>query len=246
MIKASRRPKPGSRILFEQGLSALVEEVGERRCRLTFHNDRPLEEVLEAIGHVPLPPYIRREDSVEDRENYQTTYAARKGAIAAPTAGLHFTAALLNLLADKGIHLVRLTLHVGYGTFVPIQVDDIRRHKMHAEWFDLSKAAAATITQAKSAGHRIVAVGTTCVRTLEYCARDGALTAQKGMCDLFIYPEFDFKMVDAMLTNFHLPKSTLMMLVSAFAGRQRIFDAYAAAVRERYRFFSYGDAMLIT
>lgn len=245
LIKASKRPRPGSRLLFENDLTAVVETVDERICYLTFHGTTPFEQTLESIGHVPLPPYIRRRDTPDDRDTYQTVYASRKGAIAAPTAGLHFTPGLLEALRNKGVHLTRLTLHVGYGTFVPVQVDDIRDHRMHSESFELLQTTAQTIRQAKADGRRIVAVGTTCVRTLEYCARNGAIAAQGGHCDLFIYPGFTFNVVDAMITNFHLPKSTLMMLVSAFAGRQRILNAYRRAVEERYRFFSYGDAMLI-
>jgi S-adenosylmethionine:tRNA ribosyltransferase-isomerase len=158
---------------------------------------------------------------------------------------LHFTPELLQRLKDKGVEVAFLTLHVGYGTFVPVRVDDIREHRMHSEWFDLSAQTVAAIARAREGGHRVVAVGTTCVRTLEFCARKGALEPQSGACDLFIYPGFEFRAVDAMVTNFHLPRSTLMMLVSAFAGRDSILRAYKEAVRERYRFFSYGDAMLI-
>jgi S-adenosylmethionine:tRNA ribosyltransferase-isomerase len=246
LIKASKRPKPGSRLLFDHGLTAIVASAEGMVCYVTFQLDQPLEEILELIGHVPLPPYIRRQDNKDDRSNYQTVYAAQTGAIAAPTAGLHFTPALLETLSNKGVRLVRLTLHVGYGTFVPVQVEDIRNHRMHSERFELTADTAHIINQAKANGQRVVAVGTTCVRTLEYCARNGALYAQRGPCDLFIYPGFAFKIVDAMITNFHLPKSTLMMLVSAFAGREAILGAYAQAVENKYRFFSYGDAMLIT
>lgn len=246
LIRASKRPQPGNRLIFDQGVTATVLTVAERVCQLAFNTAIPFDQVLESIGHVPLPPYIRRPDTFCDRDSYQTVYAARKGAIAAPTAGLHFTPALLKKLTDNGVRVVRLTLHVGYGTFVPVQVDDIRNHRMHAESFELSPQCARTIQEAKSDGHRIVAVGTTCVRTLEYCAREGEVKAQSGSCDLFIYPGYAFKVVDAMITNFHLPKSTLMMLVSAFAGRESVLHAYAHAVQERYRFFSYGDAMLIS
>jgi S-adenosylmethionine:tRNA ribosyltransferase-isomerase len=245
LIRASKRPRPGSRLLFENDLTAVVETVDERICYLTFHGTTPFEQTLESIGHVPLPPYIRRQDTPDDRHTYQTVYASRKGAIAAPTAGLHFTPDLLEVLQNKGVRLTRLTLHVGYGTFVPVQVDDIRDHRMHSEGFELSQTTARTIRRAKADGRRVVAVGTTCVRTLEYCARNEEIAAQDGYCDLFIYPGFTFNAVDAMITNFHLPKSTLMMLVSAFAGRRRILNAYHRAVEERYRFFSYGDAMII-
>ena len=246
LIKASKRPKPGSRLLFEEGLEARVLEVQERTCTLAFEGISDFGKTLERIGHVPLPPYIRREDSEGDHKTYQTVYAAHKGAIAAPTAGLHFTEDLLNRLAEMGVKIVDLTLHVGYGTFLPVQESDIRRHRMHAEWFTVPRGTADAVNKAKSAGNRVVAVGTTCVRTLEYCARAGdGLVPLTGSCDLFIYPGYEFKLIDAMITNFHLPKSTLLMLVSAFAGREQVITAYAEAVREEYRFYSYGDAMMI-
>jgi S-adenosylmethionine:tRNA ribosyltransferase-isomerase len=246
MVRASKRPKPGSRLFFEQGLVAHVEAVNGDRCAISFSGPLCLDQALEAIGHVPLPPYIRREERSRDRETYQTVYAANRGAIAAPTAGLHFTHGLLERIKQKGIGIVCLTLHVGYGTFAPVRAADIRTHQMHSEWFSLEAEVADAVTEAKSSGKRVVAVGTTSVRTLEYCAlADGAVKPASGMCDLFIYPGYEFKVVDAMITNFHLPQSTLLMLVSAFAGREKILDAYAEAVREKYRFFSYGDAMFI-
>lgn len=246
MVRASKRPKPGSRLLFGDGLQARVEALNGSTSVLSFSGPTPLEQVLESIGHVPLPPYIRRKDTDRDHENYQTVYARHKGAIAAPTAGLHFTQELLQRLAEKGVAIVYLTLHVGYGTFVPVRVTDIRQHRMHAEWFSLSLEAAEAIINAKQSGGRVVAVGTTCVRTLEYCAtQPGNIEACSGMCDLFIYPGYRFRIVDAMITNFHLPQSTLLMLVSAFAGRENVLNAYAEAVKEKYRFFSYGDAMVI-
>jgi S-adenosylmethionine:tRNA ribosyltransferase-isomerase len=246
LVRASKRPKPGSNLLFGDGLQARVEALNGSTSVLSFSGPAPLEQALESIGHVPLPPYIRRKDTERDHDNYQTVYARHKGAIAAPTAGLHFTQDLLQRLAGKGVAIVYLTLHVGYGTFVPVRVADIRRHRMHAEWFSLSQEAADTITNAKQGHGRVVAVGTTCVRTLEYCApQPGKIEARSGMCDLFIYPGHRFNIVDAMITNFHLPQSTLLMLVSAFAGREKILKAYEEAVREKYRFYSYGDAMLI-
>jgi S-adenosylmethionine:tRNA ribosyltransferase-isomerase len=246
MIRASRRPRPGSRLFFEQGLEARVEAVDERTCRLSFGGPMDLDQALEAIGHVPLPPYIQRNDDPEDRGTYQTVYARHKGAIAAPTAGLHFTGDMLEKIGRKGVRIAFITLHVGYGTFVPVRVDDIRRHEMHAEWFSLDADTAEAVGAARERGGRVVAVGTTCVRTLEYCAAaDGRIRPRTGMCDLFIYPGYAFKAVDAMITNFHLPQSTLLMLVSAFAGREKVLDAYSEAVREGYRFFSYGDAMFI-
>ena len=246
MVRASKRPKPGTCLLFDHGLQAQVESVNATTCELSFNRPRDFEQVLDTIGHMPLPPYIRRSDNPHDAQSYQTVYARRKGAIAAPTAGLHFTTDLLERLSDIGVRIVYVTLHVGYGTFVPVRVDDIRAHRMHAEWFELSRSAAQTINAAKQNDGRIVAVGTTCVRTLEYCATESnEVLAQKGMCDLFIYPGYRFKAVDAMITNFHLPQSTLLMLVCAFAGRTYILDAYAEAIRENYRFYSYGDAMII-
>lgn len=246
LVKAAKRPKPGTRLLFDRGLEAEVLSVDERTCALAFSGPVDFEQALEAIGHMPLPPYIRREDEGEDRHAYQTVYAAHKGAIAAPTAGLHFTDKVLQQLARKGVQLVYLTLHVGYGTFLPVRSDDIRRHRMHAEWFTLPADTATAINAAKAHGRRVAAVGTTCVRTLEYCADpQGRVAAKNGACDLFIYPGYRFKVVDAMITNFHLPKSTLLMLVSAFAGRDAILNAYTAAIREKYRFYSYGDGMVI-
>jgi S-adenosylmethionine:tRNA ribosyltransferase-isomerase len=246
LVKASKRPRPGSRILFDGGLEAQVLSVNAQTCSLAFNDSPDFEQILERIGHMPLPPYIRRDDSSADHASYQTVYAAKKGAIAAPTAGLHFTRELLERLALKEVRIVYLTLHVGYGTFLPVRSDDIRQHHMHAEWFCLTPEAAETINAARERSGRVVAVGTTCVRTLEYCAdASGRVNAHSGACDLFIYPGYAFKIVDAMITNFHLPKSTLMMLVSAFAGRENMLAAYAEAVREQYRFFSYGDGMLI-
>jgi len=246
LVKASKRPKPGTRLMFDQGLTATVVALQERTCSLAFEGADDFEQVLARIGHVPLPPYIRRGDTDTDQRTYQTVYARQKGAIAAPTAGLHFTPELLARLQAKGVTIVDVTLHVGYGTFLPVEVDDIRMHRMHAEWFRLPAETAAAVNAAKEQGRRVVAVGTTCVRTLEYCADEqGRLTSRSGECDLFIYPGYAFKVVDAMITNFHLPKSTLLMLVSAFAGRENVLSAYAEAVRAGYRFYSYGDAMII-
>jgi S-adenosylmethionine:tRNA ribosyltransferase-isomerase len=245
LVKASKRPKPGSRLIFGDALEARVLDLQARTSTLAFETSADFDQVLERTGHVPLPPYIRRRDNEADQHTYQTVYAAQKG-IAAPTAGLHFTRALLERLAGKQVRIVYLTLHVGYGTFLPVESADIRHHRMHSEYFSLSPRTVDAVNAAKADGRRVVAVGTTCVRTLEYCADSpGHLTAGSGMCDLFIFPGYAFKMVDAMITNFHLPKSTLLMLVSAFAGREKILAAYAEAVKRRYRFFSYGDAMMI-
>ncbi|MEJ2037670.1 MAG: tRNA preQ1(34) S-adenosylmethionine ribosyltransferase-isomerase QueA [Desulfosarcinaceae bacterium] len=246
LVKASKRPKPGIRLIFEGGIRATVLEQRASTCLIDFSANPDLDTVLERKGHIPLPPYIQRGDAASDRETYQTVYASAKGAVAAPTAGLHFTVPLLETLKSKGVRLAFITLHVGYGTFVPVRVEDIRQHRMHSEWFALPGPTADLINSAKMEGRRVVAVGTTCVRTLEFCSDpSGLVREQNGLCDLFIYPGYAFKVVDGMLTNFHLPKSTLMMLVSAFAGRKTILKAYAEAVAQEYRFFSYGDAMFI-
>lgn len=253
LIRASKPSRPGTRLGFDHGYAAeVVDAVGDGIYRVRFSGHDSFWEMIEQIGEMPLPPYISRapnsqtETACDDRQSYQTVYASRKGAVAAPTAGLHFTLPLLDRLREKGVRVVEITLHVGYGTFLPVRVTDIREHRMHTETFEIAAAAAATINRAKADGRRVVAVGTTAVRTLEYAAgQGGPLVAGKGACDLFIYPGFRFNMVDAMVTNFHLPQSTLLMLVSAFAGRDRILAAYAEAVRQKYRFFSYGDAMMI-
>ncbi len=250
LIRASKSPRPGTRIRFGPALSAVVTSVMERTFRVEFSGSRPFDDMLETMGRVPLPPYIHRDHThaapTDDRSAYQTVYADQNGAVAAPTAGLHFSDALISELKSCGISIIPLTLHVGYGTFMPVQADDIRDHPIHREYFSISEDAANGINAARSAGRRIVAVGTTSVRTLEYAAgMDGTVAAGAGACDLFIYPGYRFKVVEAMITNFHLPKSTLLMLVSAFAGIDRIRSAYRRAIAENYRFYSYGDAMLI-
>ncbi len=203
-------------------------------------------ELVESLGHLPLPPYIKRDDSLEDKERYQTVFAREKGAVAAPTAGLHFTDEILQALQAKGVELCGLTLHVGLGTFLPVRVDDIREHKMHEELYHVPAATAETVNRAHADGRRVVALGTTSARTLETATTDdGILHAGPGSSEIFIYPGYRFKSVDALVTNFHLPKSTLLMLVSAFAGREFILSAYRQAVEKRFRFFSYGDCMMI-
>lgn len=250
LIRASKRPKTGTSILFEHGLSATVLDFtdGVYMVRLDFTGD--LDHLLDRIGSMPLPPYIRRNEGeapCDDKRTYQTVYAENRGAIAAPTAGLHFTDALLGRLAAKGVKIVAITLHVGYGTFLPVRVTDIREHAMHTELYTVGRKAAEAINGARENGNRVVAVGTTSVRTLEYVADEaGRVTEGSGSCDIFIYPGYRFKAVDAMITNFHLPQSTLLMLVSAFAGHDNVFSAYREAVANRYRFFSYGDAMFIS
>jgi len=202
--------------------------------------------ILERVGHVPLPPYIDRADASADRERYQTVYARVPGAVAAPTAGLHFDETLLQALSRQGIDSVYLTLHVGAGTFQPVRTDDLRSHRMHAEWLKLDAAACERINRAKEEGRRVIAVGTTVVRALEAAVNDrGRVVPFAGETDIFIYPPYHFRVVDAMLTNFHLPESTLLMLVCAFAGTEQVLAAYRHAVEKRYRFYSYGDAMFV-
>ena len=246
MVRASKRPKPGSRLFFDRGLKAEVMAVGPTTCHIAFSGTISVDQALEEIGHVPLPPYIDRQDNSQDRTQYQTVYAEKKGAIAAPTAGLHMTDEMLARLRRKGVETAFITLHVGYGTFVPVLPYILHPHRMHAEWFSLDAFVADAVNRARVHSNRVVAVGTTSVRTLEFCAAEnGRIAPRSGMCDLFIYPGYEFRAVDAMITNFHLPQSTLLMLVSAFAGRGNVLNAYAEAVREQYRFFSYGDAMII-
>lgn len=248
LVRASKRPAPGSMLFIGDRIRVRVEGLeSDGSALLSFHCDAPMPDALLDQGTLPLPPYIHRDGEVmEDAEHYQTVYARHAGAVAAPTAGLHFTESLLAALEAKGVEIRRLTLHVGYGTFAPVRVEDIRGHRMHSERYGIPEETAAAIRLAKAEGRRVLAVGTTCVRTLEYAARGGrGLVAGSGSCDLFIYPGFEFRVVDAMLTNFHLPETTLMMLVSAFGGYENIMAAYGEAISQGYRFFSYGDAMLI-
>jgi S-adenosylmethionine:tRNA ribosyltransferase-isomerase len=246
LVKPGRRARPGAMIELEEGLTAEVidkREDGRHLLRFT----EPIEPHLDRLGHIPLPPYIHRPDTPEDRERYQTVFAREPGAVAAPTAGLHFTARLLEEVAEAGIEIARVTLHVGLGTFKPVDAERIEEHRMESERYEVGEEAAAAIGRARAAGRRIVAVGTTVVRTLEGAAvaGDGEVRAGRDATRLFITPGFRFQVVDALLTNFHLPRSTLLMLVSAFAGRERVLAAYAEAIREGYRFYSYGDAMLV-
>ncbi len=244
-LRASKPPKPGSLLLIAAREAFQVIARQEEMYLLKFAASGTLDEFLEAHGHMPLPPYIQRTDEAQDRERYQTVFSNKPGAVAAPTAGLHFTGAMLEKLQARGIDHVRLTLHVGAGTFQPVRVSDVTRHKMHKERMILPEDTVARIAQTRANGGRIVAVGTTVVRSLETAARGGELQAYEGDTDIFIYPGFQFKVVDMLLTNFHLPESTLLMLVCAFAGKEPIMRAYEHAVAERYRFFSYGDAMLL-
>ncbi|MBW2407788.1 MAG: tRNA preQ1(34) S-adenosylmethionine ribosyltransferase-isomerase QueA [Deltaproteobacteria bacterium] len=246
LIKTSKRPKNGTTIIFNQELKAEVVNFKAGIYTVKFSYKNGFEHIIDRIGRVPLPPYIKRNDDKKDRTFYQTVYASKKGAVAAPTAGLHFSISLMKKLEEKGVKIVAITLHVGYGTFLPVRVPDIRDHRIHSEWYSISKETADMINESKKKGHRIVAVGTTSVRTLEYASkRNGIVVQGEGRCNLFIYPGYRFKTVDAMITNFHLPKSTLLMLVSAFSTRENVLNAYKAAIEKPYRFFSYGDAMLI-
>ena len=243
-IRASKSPKAGGRLILEDGseLQVLGREGSFYRLKST---DTDLMDLLDRLGHIPLPPYITREDTERDRRRYQTVFAETPGAVAAPTAGLHFDQSLLDQLKDAGIRSTTVTLHVGAGTFQPVRVDDIEDHHMHAEWLEVPQTACDDIAAARQRGGRVVAVGTTAVRSLETAAQDGGLEPFCGDSRIFIYPGYRFNVVDAMITNFHLPESTLIMLISAFAGHQQTLAAYRHAVAEAYRFFSYGDAMLI-
>lgn len=249
LVRPGRRARPGAAILFEDGLAAeVLEKREDGRCRLRF--SEPVEGHLDRLGHVPLPPYIRRSDEPADRERYQTVYARTPGAIAAPTAGLHFTEALLGEIEAAGVEIARVTLHVGIGTFKPVTAERVEDHKMDRERWEVGEETAAALRRVRERGGRVVAVGTTVVRTLESAALaggtgSGEVRAGAGATELFITPGFRFQVVDVLLTNFHLPRSTLLMLVSAFAGRERVLAAYEEAVREGYRFYSYGDAMLL-
>ncbi len=247
LTKASKGPRVGTRLLLGDTLTGTVVEGGEDPYKhIQFACEGDFLQQIEQIGRMPLPPYIRRDDSPLDKERYQTVFAQNAGAVAAPTAGLHFTPEILQRLRNKGVEIQPLTLHVGLGTFLPVRVDDIRQHRMHEEHFTVPVATAAAVNQARATGRRVFALGTTSTRTLEYAVDDqGRLQAGSGSCDLFIYPGYRFRTVDAMLTNFHLPRSTLLMLVSAFAGREPVLAAYRRAVAEGFRFFSYGDCMLI-
>ena len=247
LVHPGRKIGVGERLLFGEGLEAEVigrGTFGERTLRWRWTGD--FFDHLERLGHVPLPPYIRREDRAEDATRYQTVYARAAGSVAAPTAGLHFTAEMLGLLRRRGVEVAELTLHVGLGTFQPVRAARVEEHRMHAERYQISPEAAAAVNRALEEGRRVVAVGTTAVRTLEHSAgATGRLQPGAGETALFIHPGFRFRVVGALLTNFHLPRSTLLMLVCAFGGHDLVLRAYAHAVRQRYRFYSYGDCMLV-
>lgn len=244
-IGASKSPKPNSRIRLDDGTQVTVLGRDDEFYKLRFESDEPLEQILLRAGHMPLPPYIHREADISDDERYQTVFARHTGAVAAPTAGLHFDDPLLRSLRGKGVEFGHVTLHVGAGTFQPMRGESLADHVMHREWLNVGAGLCAQVARVKAAGGRVIAVGTTVVRSLETAMRDGELKPFAGDTQIFIFPGYRIRSVDALLTNFHLPESTLLMLVSAFAGRERILAAYRHAVNERYRFFSYGDAMLL-
>ena len=246
LLRASHSPGPGTQVVFGSDGDAVVATVTGRHddlFELAFSRD--VASTLDRFGHVPLPPYITHPDSAQDEERYQTVFASRPGAVAAPTAGLHFTTELMAAIRAAGAHCVFVTLHVGAGTFQPVRAERIAEHRMHAERYEIPASTAAAVNAARAAGHPVTAVGTTSLRALESAAQEGPITAGTGETRLFVTPGYRFRVVDRLITNFHLPKSTLLMLVSAFAGMQHIRDAYAHAIAQRYRFFSYGDAMLL-
>ncbi len=246
LVKPGKKARPGTKVSFGGGLltGEILEVVEEGNRLVRFHYEGIFEEVLDQLGEMPLPPYITHR--LEDKERYQTVYAKQEGSAAAPTAGLHFTKELLRAIEEKGISIAYVTLHVGLGTFRPVKADNILDHKMHSEFYQVEEEAAALINRTKAAGGRVVCVGTTSCRTVESAAgEDGIVKAGSGWTDIFIYPGYHFKVLDRLVTNFHLPESTLVMLVSALAGRELVLHAYQEAVKERYRFFSFGDAMLI-
>jgi len=247
-MKASKSPKAGSNITLEGGLQATVLGRQGALFHLKFSSDRNIFDLLEAYGHMPLPPYIDRPDEDTDKERYQTVYNEKPGAVAAPTAGLHFDDATLQALANKGVNTAFVTLHVGAGTFQPVRVENIHDHEMHSEYAEVSQEVVDLVKQTKAKGKRVIAVGTTSVRSIESAAKaadDQLIAPFLSDTNIFIYPGFEFKVIDCMLTNFHLPQSTLMMLISAFASRDMVMQAYQEAIEQNYRFFSYGDAMFI-
>lgn len=246
LVKPGKKAKPGTKLVFGDGLltAEVVDVVEEGNRLIQFHYDGIFEEILDQLGQMPLPPYITHQ--LKDKNRYQTVYAKYDGSAAAPTAGLHFTKELLQKVKDMGVDIAEVTLHVGLGTFRPVKVENVLDHHMHSEFYMVSQEAADKINRAKESGHRVIAVGTTSTRTLEAAAdENGRLHETSGWTEIFIYPGYQFKVIDALITNFHLPQSTLVMLVSALAGREHVLHAYEIAVKEKYRFFSFGDAMFI-
>lgn len=245
-VRSNKSPKAGGRLILEDNLQATVTGRQDDLFEIEFSAESNVYELLEQHGHIPLPPYIEREDTEDDKERYQTVYAKETGAVAAPTAGLHFTKEILDSLKDKGVKTAEVTLHVGAGTFLPVRVNDLSRHVMHSEWLEVTQEVCEAIKECKTNGGRVIAVGTTTMRSLETAAKEtGEIQPYKGETRLFIKPGFQFNVVDAMITNFHVPESTLLMLVSAFSGYDNIMTAYKHAVNEKYRFFSYGDSMFL-
>jgi S-adenosylmethionine:tRNA ribosyltransferase-isomerase len=246
LVKGSGKVKQGVRVQFEQGLEGEILEVKDGKGKVRFTCKTKVTDILQKIGHIPLPPYIKREDEPSDRERYQTIFAERDGSIAAPTAGLHFTHSLLQSFKENGVRTATITLHVGIGTFIPVKTHDIKDHHMEAEWVEISEETAKEIDETKTRGGKVIAVGTTTTRALEsFSNGKGGVRTGKGMTSLFIHPPYRFRVIDGLITNFHLPQSTLIMLVSAFAGRDLLMEAYQEAINRKYRFYSYGDAMLI-
>ena len=245
-VRASKSPKVGGRLRLENDVVVIVGQRVDNFFTLEFMIDYPLSQLLEAVGHIPLPPYIDREDDNYDQQRYQTVYSRVPGAVAAPTAGLHFDEALLDQCRAKGVQFAYVTLHVGAGTFQPVRTENLNEHAMHSEWYSIAQDTVDAVQATKARGQQVVAVGTTSMRALESASQSGSLQAGSADTRLFITPGYVFKTVDKLITNFHLPKSTLLMLVSAFAGYDRIRSAYAHAIEQNYRFFSYGDAMFLT
>ena len=246
LVKPGKKARPGAKITFGNGIlkGKIIDVVDEGNRLIQFHYEGIFEEILDQLGEMPLPPYITHK--LKDKNRYQTVYAKNEGSAAAPTAGLHFTKELLEKVKEKGVNIAHVTLHVGLGTFRPVKVDDVESHHMHSEFYIVEEDQAKLINDTKKAGKRVIAVGTTSCRTLESATgEDGILKAGSGWTEIFIYPGYHFKMIDALITNFHLPESTLVMLVSALAGKENIMHAYEVAVQEKYRFFSFGDAMII-
>ena len=245
LVRPGKKMKIGTKVIFSNELSGIVKDIKEDGNRIIeFSYEGIFNEILDKLGNVPLPPYIKEE--LKEAEEYQTVYSKNPGSVAAPTAGLHFTKDLLNEIEEKGIKLAYLTLNVGLGTFRPVSVEDVNEHKMHSEFYTLSQETADIINEARESGHRVIATGTTSIRTLESVYKKcGKITEDSGWTDIFIYPGFEYNLVDAFITNFHLPKSTLVMLVAAFTSREMILDTYKYAVDNKYRFFSFGDAMFI-
>jgi S-adenosylmethionine:tRNA ribosyltransferase-isomerase len=246
LVKGSGRIKEGARIHFGRGIDGEIKSLNKGRGKVMFSHPEEIPDLIREIGHIPLPPYIKRGDEPLDKVRYQTVYAERDGSIAAPTAGLHFTESLLQSIRGQGVNVAWVTLHIGVGTFAPVKAGEVEDHRMDSEWLEISPETADAIEATKRRGGRVIAVGTTSTRSLEsFADGEGRVRSGKGLCSLFIYPPFRFRIIDGLITNFHLPKSTLVMLACAFAGKDLLLRAYEEAVEKKYRFYSYGDAMLI-